>query len=237
MMDETYIMNTVKEATCFISTDFSSDLEKCKRLRTVENPIVRDYVLPDYNTGKGGFVRPHVPVITKAKGAQESDEQIMQLSNERFCVPEILFNPSDIGLKQAGIAEAVMQSLEMVPEQLRPALLANVVIVGGNANFPGLKERFEQELRPLAPADAVVRVAVPEDPVKAAWMGGVKLAVEGGEEWSRRVVSRQEYMEHGLVWSQKKMAGEEPVAGGEVKEKGEEKERRDNRSHKKRRVD
>jgi actin-related protein 6 len=31
------------------------------------------------------------------------------LSVERFALPELLFNPSDIGLQQAGIAETLMQ--------------------------------------------------------------------------------------------------------------------------------
>jgi hypothetical protein len=30
MMDETYIMNHVKESCCFISTDFKKDLEMCR---------------------------------------------------------------------------------------------------------------------------------------------------------------------------------------------------------------
>lgn len=159
----------------------------------------------------------------------------MVLSNERFCVPELLFNPSDIGVKQAGLAEGVMQSLEMVPDQLKPALLANIVIVGGNANIPGLKERFEADLRPMAPTEAVVRVAVPEDPVKAAWTGGVRYT--GSADFRRRLVTRVEYMEHGLHWAQRKMAGEDPVAGGELKETSAERDRRENRSHKKRRMD
>jgi hypothetical protein len=33
------------------------------------------------------------------------------METERFAVPELLFNPCDIGLNQAGIAEATWQSL------------------------------------------------------------------------------------------------------------------------------
>ena len=31
--------------------------------------------------------------------------QVLQLNNERFLVPELAFSPSDIGLKQGGIAQ------------------------------------------------------------------------------------------------------------------------------------
>jgi actin-related protein 6 len=227
-MEEPYLISQVKEAVCFVSTDFSGDLERCKRLRVTENPIVRDYVLPDYNTGKGGFARNHIP---KQRGAPD-DEQVMVLGNERFAVPELLFNPADVGLKQAGVVECVLQALEMVPERMRPVLLANIVLTGGNVNIPGFKKRFKNELRPLAPDEAVVRVAVPEDPVKFTWMGAARMACDD-EFMNKRKVTRKEYMEHGLLYCQKKMVGEEVRAGGEVlvRDTAAERERRENRSH------
>ncbi len=33
------------------------------------------------------------------------------METERLCVPELLFFPTDIGLNQAGVAEATWQSL------------------------------------------------------------------------------------------------------------------------------
>ena len=30
------------------------------------------------------------------------------MTNDRFAVPEILFSPSDIGINQAGLAEAIV---------------------------------------------------------------------------------------------------------------------------------
>ena len=34
------------------------------------------------------------------------------METERFCVPELLFNPADIGIDQGGIAETIAQSLK-----------------------------------------------------------------------------------------------------------------------------
>jgi actin-related protein len=34
MMDETYIMNDVKEVCCYVSQDFKADLEKCRYVLT-----------------------------------------------------------------------------------------------------------------------------------------------------------------------------------------------------------
>ena len=40
-----------------------------------------------------------VPIVL----AQNSKEQCLRLSNERFAIPELLFHPSDIGINQMGI--------------------------------------------------------------------------------------------------------------------------------------
>lgn len=231
MMEETYLINQVKESVCYISTNFNDELEKCHSMKKAANDIVVDYVLPDYNSGKAGYRRPHVPKKQPAFGS--NDEQVMELSDERFSVPELLFTPQDIGLAQAGVAETIMQSLEGVPERYRSLLLANVVVVGGNANIPGFLERLEMELRPLAPAESVVRIAKPDNPVTYTWQGGVVLAGDKAE-MKRRQVTRAEYMEYGSVWCAKKMAGEVSGVPGTGPTGAVEKE---NRSHKKKRAE
>lgn len=172
---EIYQVNEMKEEVCFVSNDFSADMEKTwkgNKKRNAEDGIVVDYVLPDYATIKKGFMRPHDPLlaakIRKAgldggRGPSEVVEQVMTLGNERFTVPELLFNPGDIGLKQAGIAEVVMQSLSVLPTGLHPVMLANVLVVGGNAMMKGFVERLETELRQIAPAECVVRVRKPDE--------------------------------------------------------------------------
>ena len=42
-------------------------------------------------------------------------DQVLKMNNERFQIPELLFHPSDIGMKQAGIAEAISQAIESCP--------------------------------------------------------------------------------------------------------------------------
>lgn len=56
-MDETYVINQLKEDTCFVSTDFKQDTAKALK-KPKENPIVVDYVLPDFTTIRRGYVRP-----------------------------------------------------------------------------------------------------------------------------------------------------------------------------------
>lgn len=155
MVDETYIMNEVKEAVCYVSNDFARDMErtwKGNKKRGQPDPgegIVVDYVLPDPNANKKGFMRPHDPFLNAKKrksllsgAGAEALEDVLVLGNERFTVPEILFSPSDIGMKQAGIPDIILQSLSALPTGLHPAFLANVLVVGGNSLIPGFMERL-----------------------------------------------------------------------------------------------
>ncbi|KFM71067.1 Actin-related protein 6, partial [Stegodyphus mimosarum] len=88
VMDETYVMNQVKEDVCYVSTDFWGDMKKAK-LRSKENTIVRDYVLPDYTVIRRGYVRP----LEETTGKPKDNEQLIRMNNERFMVPEVLFHP------------------------------------------------------------------------------------------------------------------------------------------------
>lgn len=85
-MDETHLINTIKEKCSYISQDFASDLEKSKHARYGEIK----YVLPDYSHSQEGY-------ILGEGDAVKEDQQILVLGNERFTIPEVLFTPSDVG--------------------------------------------------------------------------------------------------------------------------------------------
>jgi len=86
-MDETHLINTIKEKCCYISQDFSSDLEKSKQARYGEIK----YVLPDYSHSQEGYILGEGDTV-------RDDQQILVLGNERFTIPEVLFTPSDVGM-------------------------------------------------------------------------------------------------------------------------------------------
>ena len=76
---------------------------------------------------------------------------MLNLNNERFLVPELIFSPSDIGLSHAGLPQMVEDAVKATHPDLWPLLLANVVVCGGMANCPGFLERLTQDLRALIP--------------------------------------------------------------------------------------
>lgn len=184
VMEETYVMNQVKEDACYVSQNFIKDMEIANNTKEK----ARDYVLPDFTSIRRGYVRA-------AGQPDEGGHQILRLNNEQFAVPEALLRPSDIGIPQMGISEAIINSVSSCAEELRPHLYNNIVIVGGCARFPGLRERVQQEVRTMAPEEYDVRVTIPEDPITYAWHGGKVLSQD--PEFYTYCVSKEEYEEEG----------------------------------------
>jgi len=137
VMDETYVMNQVKEELCYVSTDFKGDMNMA-RCRGQENPIVRDYVLPDYANIRKGYAKTR----EASSGKPVNSEQIISLNNERFTIPELLFNPSDIGMKEMGISEAIVDAVQSCLADVQPHLYSNVILIGGNTLFKGFRDRM-----------------------------------------------------------------------------------------------
>ena len=189
MMDEPVVMNAVKERLCFVPMDFNSDLATCQRGKE----LARDYILPD-TTAIGADPLGHV---REENEALEEGEQVLVMNNERISVPELLFTPSDAGLPQAGAAEIIWQAIEACPEPVRPALSANVVLVGGNCRFRNFRERLVAELRPLINEFFDLNVSIPDDPVKAAMRNAVQMVVDESANKPYRFVTKAEYEEEG----------------------------------------
>ncbi|KAL8715154.1 MAG: hypothetical protein Q9220_001111 [cf. Caloplaca sp. 1 TL-2023] len=200
LMNEEHLVNEAKEKVCFVSSDFRNDLERAwkgsnknsERNSEHNREIVVDYVLPDYNAGTKGHLRSHDPSLAarvKKMGAMANQsgavEDFMTLGNERFAVPEVLFSPADLGMKEAGLPETVMQSLSGLPPGLWPAMLANVLVIGGDCLMDGFMERL---------------------PIKSIWLGGAILAADRTALKAMQV-TRQEYLEHGSGWVSRIFAG------------------------------
>lgn len=82
------------------------------------------------------------------------------MNNERFSVPELLFHPSDIGILQMGISEAIVNVIENFPTEVQSHLYNNILLIGGSSILPNFKERVEKDVRTMAPAECDVRVTL-----------------------------------------------------------------------------
>ncbi|XP_008410839.1 actin-related protein 6 [Poecilia reticulata] len=199
VMDETYVINQVKEDVCYVSQQFYKDMEMAQ-MKGEENTVMRDYVLPDFSAIKKGFCKPREEMVFSGK--YKTGEQTLRLANERFAVPEMLFHPSDIGIQEMGIPEAIADSVQSLPEEMHPHFYKNIVLTGGNLLFPGFRERLEAELRSLVPAHLPVNVFLPENPVCYSWEGGKLLA--HSPDYDEMVVMREDYEENGHIVCEEK---------------------------------
>lgn len=88
--------------------------------------------------------------------------QILRLNNERFTVPELLFNPKDIGMTSIGVAEAIAKSILSCPESVRPSLAKNIILTGGNVRIPGFEQRLQVEVRSFLPEMYTLKTYKPD---------------------------------------------------------------------------
>ena len=193
-MEETYLVEHIKDAACFISNDLSADL---RASRQSNSPHRLEYVLPDGLTNLKGFVRKPDPAVRgkQAGSSQLAKELAVALNNERFLVPELLFHPSDISLPQAGVAELISDAVSAVHPDLQGLLYSNIILSGGSCCCPGFKDRLLKELRPLVPDKFELQVSMPDNPITCAWQGGSSFA--STPDYTAMALTKFEYEEQG----------------------------------------
>ena len=86
------------------------------------------------------------------------DGSQIELGAERFLAPEIMFEPSKVGLEYSGIHELANSSLRKSDLDLRKFLYSDILLAGGNTEITSFPERLLNELTALAPDD--VRVSL-----------------------------------------------------------------------------
>ncbi|XP_060188722.1 actin-related protein 6-like [Lycium barbarum] len=228
LMDETFLMDDVKEKLCFVSLDVPRDLHIARKPGK-DNLFRCTYVLPDGITHTKGFLKdPEEPkrylsLYDKAPqqvaGEQNNMDQLEDgkrsngskidlaknefgLTNERFLVPEMMFRPADLGLNQAGIAECILQAINSCHPHLHPVLYESIILTGGTTLFPHFAKRLEMDLRPLVPEKYRLKITTQEDPILGVWRGGSLLALS--PDFDAMCVTKAEYEELGSARCRKR---------------------------------
>ncbi|OQV12223.1 Actin-related protein 5 [Hypsibius exemplaris] len=119
----------------------------------------------------------------------------LEVGVERFRVPEILFQPSLVGVDQMGIMETIEYMMREYPEDVQKRLAMNVFVTGGPANLPGMDERIRRDLGSCLPFDSPFRVSVAGNPSLDAWIGAADWAAS--TPLDQGFLSRKDYLEHG----------------------------------------
>jgi len=143
---------------------------------SAEREIVRDmkeklaYVAVDYNKE-----------LLKAEGAGASEIEkqyelpngkVITIGSERFRPPEVLFQPSFIGMEAEGIHRLTYDSIQKCDVDIRRDLYTNIVLSGGTTMFADIDKRLTKEMTALAPASVKVKIVAPPERKYSVWIGG-----------------------------------------------------------------
>lgn len=104
------------------------------------------------------------------------DGNIIQIGNQAFRAPEMLFQPSHAGFELPGMHETIYHSIMKCDVDIRKNLYANIVLSGGTTMTPGIAERLQKEMSALAPSSITIKVFSPPERKYSVWIGGSILA-------------------------------------------------------------
>ena len=133
------------------------------------------------------------------------DGRIIQLGQERFKAPEVLFKQDNFDKDRlTGLHQLLPDTIMKCDADIRPSLSENIVLSGGTSLIPGIGRRLLAEGRQVLPDDVCskVRIEAPPGRENMAWVGA---SIIGSlSTFPLMSISRSDYEESGVSVVHKK---------------------------------
>lgn len=130
----------------------------------------------------------------------EDSRPPIQITVERVRIPEVVFQPSIIGVHQMGLAEAVETVLQKHPECSN-----TIFITGGNTLFPNFGSRIATEIRKITPCDEQFTIVESRDSIDS-WRGAAHFSQDSSHQTA--FITREQVLivsYHSNIFSTKKL--------------------------------
>ena len=174
---EKEIVRAIKEKLCYVALDFAQEMN-------------------DYQKSKDK------PDVDKRAEYELPDGSKIKVGDLRIRTPEILFDPSKIGLDVPGIHKQIHESVQKSDMDLRRDLYENITLSGGSTMFEGLQERLNKEISLLVPQTVKVKIIAPVERKYSVWIGGSVLSTLATFQTSW--ITKEEFDEIGSAIVQRK---------------------------------
>ncbi|XP_061391814.1 actin-related protein 5 [Musca vetustissima] len=147
-----------------------------------------------------GIMKYHQASMAKDAEPIENTAELYQLhvGVESLRAPELLFQPSMIGMYETGVAELLKFVFDNFSPEDQQTLADNVFITGGCSQLPGLKNRLLKELQEMRPFQSSFSIKESKNASLDAWLGGKDLT--NSPQWSSFLTTREDYMEKGTEY-------------------------------------
>ena len=119
------------------------------------------------------------------------DSQVITISNERFRCPEVLFQPSFLGMESCGTHKTTFNCIMKCDVDISKDLYANTVLSSGTTMYPDITNRMQKAITALAPSTMKIKIIAPRERKYSVWIGGSILA--SMSTFQQMCTSKQEY--------------------------------------------
>jgi len=165
------------------------------------NPFLSENDLEDISTiqEKFCYVAKNYELETQLGIAEEKSFKLkngteINLKNERFRGPEVLFKPNLVGLDVEGIHHLLADAILSSPMDMRKDLQNNICIGGNFSKIPGISERISRELAEID-IEVFENCKIRLSAADSIWIGASILA--SLSTMSTLWITREEYDESG----------------------------------------